>query len=173
MKLLVNRTPNTKRLAVSASLLTLSGLTEESALEFQAGQNTLVAFPARMTAMELVNVVDTLHKLTVDMSVELAKLCGACDSCGMCDCTGFYEPVYLPPGVLEEAGLSPGCKLTANVDEDGIIRVEEAGHEYDLGDVPDHILDSLRQSKACLAELEDKLMLGEIVYGKQAAEILQ
>jgi len=166
MKLIINRSLKAKRLAVPDSLLALSGLAEEAALEFHTGENTLVAVPAKMTAMEMVNVIHTLHELSVDLSAHLALACGDCDECGLCKCIGLEsdEPVVIPSHVLEDAGLPPGCKLTTCVDEDGSILVEKAGYDYDLTDVPDYILESFREGGACLSELEDRLMVEDVVY---------
>lgn len=166
MKLIINRSTKTKRLPIPDALLALSGLAGESALEFHAGNNAIVAVPAKMTAMEMVNVISTLHELSDDLSTHLALACGDCDECGLCKCIGLEsdEPVAIPSRVLEAAGLPPGCKLTACVDEDGNILVEKAGYSYDLTDVPGYILESLREGGACLSELEDRLMMEDVVY---------
>jgi len=104
--------------------------------------------------------------------VVLAESCELCEECGLCDCVGLVsqETVIVPDHVLEEAGLPPGCKLTACVDEDGNILVEQAGYAYDLSDVPDYIMGSMEECGICLADLEDRLMLGDVVYDAENEE---
>lgn len=166
MKLTVNRSAKAKALPIPGAVLAVSDLAQTDSVEFHTGENTVVALPAKMTAMELVNTIHTLHELTVDLSVTLAKSCGTCDECGLCESIGLEsgELVVIPDHVLEEAGLPFGCKLVACVDENGNILVEPAGYDHDLNDVPDHILNSLGECGICLADLEDRIMLGDIVY---------
>ncbi|MDL2232054.1 hypothetical protein LJC63_00550 [Ruminococcaceae bacterium OttesenSCG-928-L11] len=172
MKLTVNRSMKSKTLPIPGAVLAVSELSQCDAVAFHTGDNTVVALPAKMTAMELINAINTLHEMTVNLTVELVKSCDLCDECGLCECVGLasQEPVAIPDHILEEAGLPFDCKLVAGVDGDGNIMVEQAGYEHDLNDVPDHILNSLGECGICLADLEDRLMLGDIVYDAEKDE---
>jgi antitoxin component of MazEF toxin-antitoxin module len=167
MRGIINRNPTkAKTLPIPAAILAVSGLKEQESVEFHAGDNTVVLLPAKMTVMELVGAIHTLHEMTVNLLFSLMQSCGSCEDCGLCESMGLesQESVTIPAHVLEEAGLPPGCKLTACVDEGGNILVEQAAYEHDLSDVPAHILEAMRNSGACLADLEDRIMMGEIVY---------
>jgi antitoxin component of MazEF toxin-antitoxin module len=172
MKLTINRSSKAKTLPIPAAVLSVSGLAQSDAVEFHTGDNTVVLLPAKMTAMELIGAIHTLHEMTVDLSVALAGSCETCEECGLCECVGLesQDAVVIPDHVLEEAGLPPGCKLTACVDEGGNILVERAGYDHDLSDVPAHILDAMRESGVCLVDLEDMIMMGEIIYNGEEDE---
>lgn len=42
-------------------------------------------------------------------------------------------------------------------------------HRFDLTDLPPYLVDALRESKVCLADLEEKLMREEVIYGARTA----
>jgi len=164
LKFKLNRTG--KKLDVPDHVLRISGLSDDPALEIHAFDGAIVITKAQMTAMDIITLTGALQNLSADLHVHLAKACGKCDECGLC--AAFDEDdekIILPPHILEEAGLPPGCKLTADVDEDGNISVFEAGYEHDLSDVPASLLDCFREAGVCMTELEERLMTDDIVYG--------
>ncbi|CDX01420.1 Hypothetical protein DPCES_1533 [Desulfitobacterium hafniense] len=89
-------------------------------------------------------------------------------NCSLChDLLDESQIVSLPDYLLEEAGIPAGAKLEAYVDEDsGEITVVMADVQQDISDVSPGILSVLAQSGVCLAELDERIMLGEIVYGR-------
>ena len=165
MKFLLNQSDPRRRIAVPPPARKLSGLDGESALEIHALDGAIVITKARMTAMDMIKTIWSLSSLVTDMSARLGAACGDCTGCGFCECIDpDNEAVRLPDYVLEEAGLPPGCKLTAAMDEDGIITVFEADYDYDLTDVPPSLLEIFRGANVCLNELEERLMGDDIVY---------
>lgn len=60
----------------------LCGFTGEEKLELHAAEDTLVIVKTKMTAMELVHVIDTLSEIASELTVHLAKACGFCNNCG-------------------------------------------------------------------------------------------
>lgn len=163
MKFRLNRTG--KRLAIPDHVARISGLANDSALEIHATDGAIVITKAQMTAMDIVTLTTALQDLAADFHVHIAQTCGMCDECGLCSMLDDDEPITLPSHILEEAGLPSGCKLTAEVDDDGNISVFEAGYEHDLSDIPESLLDCYRDAGVCIAELEERLMTGDIVYG--------
>lgn len=84
-------------------------------------------------------------------------------------CQGLLEgsEITVPDYLLEEAGIPKDAKLEAYADEDsGEIVVVEADVQQDISDVPPEIVAILATAGVCLAELDELIMLGEIVYGK-------
>ena len=68
--------------------------------------------------------------------------------------------------LLEEAGIPKDAKLCAEVDQEaGSVVIVEAGHRYDLRDVPSELLDIFVEAGICLGELEEHMILEDTVYG--------
>ena len=159
---------------ISAADLEYANLNEWEDLELHLLNQTAVVIPGRMTAMELIQTAEALQGLAADLLAALGKACELCDSCQLdmlCDLMkGEICPeVGVPDYVLEEADLDPDYKLTFAVNsEDGKIQITEADHRFDLTDLPPGLVDTLRESKICLADLEEKLMREEVIYGVKA-----
>lgn len=165
MKFLLNRSAPLQRISIPPPAQKLSGLDGDSTLEIHALDGVIVITKARMTAMDIVGLIWSLSNLVTDMSARLGAVCGKCTECGFCECIDpDNESIHLPDYVLEEAGLPSGCKLTANVDEDGTITVYQASYDHDLTDVPPDLLEIFHGANVCLHELEERLMSGDIVY---------
>lgn len=178
------------------------GFTEGEILEFHTAEDVLVVLKNKMTAMELVRVIEALSEMASELTVSLAKACGTCNNCddegkeickriNDCDeaCAAFHgckdgpvewvadcalcqnmldenQGIHIPDYVLEAAGIPKGTKLEAYADEDsGEITVTRAEQQYDIRDVPQSILTVLAQSGVCLAELDELIMQGVVVYG--------
>ena len=68
--------------------------------------------------------------------------------------------------VREEAGIPEKAKLCASVDEgEHSVTISEADYDYDLRDVPEEVLEMFRDAEICVGELEERLILGDVVYG--------
>lgn len=77
-----------------------------------------------------------------------------------------YEEITLPDNLREEAGIPAGVKLCAYADdEENTITICEAGYDHDLRDVPEYLLEMLESAGICMGELEERLMVGDTVYG--------
>lgn len=130
----------------------------------------------KMIAMELIHTAESLQGVAADLLAALGAACGQCDGCQvemLCDLMeGEIRPaVSIPDYVLEEPSLDPDYKLTFAVNaEDGRVQITEADHRFDLTDLPPELVHTLRESKVCLADLEEKLMQEEVVYGAEFAE---
>ncbi len=65
-----------------ASACEVCGFTGEEKLELHAAEDTLVIVKTKMTAMELVHVIETLSEIASALTVHLAHACGSCNNCG-------------------------------------------------------------------------------------------
>ena len=164
MKFQINRTSPNQRIAVPNPAKKLAGLDADTKLELHALNGTVVIAKAEMTAMDIINTFQSLSGLATDLISVLGAACGECDECGYCAFMCDTESVVLPSYVLEAAGLSPDCKLTAEVDDEGNITVNQAEYDHDLSDVPPEMLDFLRTLGVCIHKLEEKLMGGGVIY---------
>lgn len=159
-----------KGIHIPAAALKLCGFEPESKLEIHTSENALVVLKGRMTAMELLQAAQHLQDLTVDLHVHLGKVCGPCDGCGEDGCP--YEDmdgddIDLPEYLREEAGIPEGAKLCAWVDEEEkTVTIGAADHDHDLRDVPPHVLEMFAATGMCVGELEERLILGDCVYGE-------
>lgn len=156
-------------LTIPAAALKVSHFEKEK-VELHALEDVVVVTKGRMTAMELVHVMESLNQLTAELAVHLARVCGRCDGncgdgCPFEDGEGY--DITLPDYLKEEAGIPMDAKLCATVDEeDGTVTIMEAGYDHDLRDVPPRLLEMFQASGVCLGELEERLITEEIVYGR-------
>lgn len=153
---------------IPAAALKLCGLEAGGKAELHALEGAAVLMKAPMNAMELIRALDSLHQLTVALTVHLAKVCGSCDGCGgECPFGDFsYEEITLPDNLREEAGIPASVKLCAYADdEENTITICEVGYDHDLRDVPEYLLEMLESAGICIGELEERLMVGDTVYG--------
>ena len=95
---------------------------------------------------------------------EYAATAMGCD--GECPFGGGDE-VELPDYLREEAGIPEKAKLCASVDEgEHSVTISEADYDYDLRDVPEEVRgDVPGTAEICVGELEERLILGDVVYG--------
>lgn len=144
----------------------LSGFEPECKVELHVSKDALVVLKQRMTAVELLRAAKSLQKLATDLHVHLARVCGPCNGCdGECPFEGGDE-VGLPDYLREEAGIPKNAKLWASADEEThTVTICEADYDHDLRDVPAEVLEMFRESGICVGELEERLILGDTVYG--------
>ena len=155
-------------LSIPSATLKVSHFEKEK-VEFHALEDVVVVTKGRMTAMELIHVMESLNQLSSELAVELARVCGPCGGCGGDGCPyedGEGYGIDLPDYLKEEAGIPQDAKLCATVDEEeGAVTIMEAGYDHDLRDVPPHLLAVFQASGVCMGELEERLITEEIVYG--------
>lgn len=156
-----------KKLVIPNTVMELSGFERGAMVELHALTDTVVILKKRMTAMELVNAIDALQRLTVDLFGELAKTCGACEDCGGGECPAWARAaIEVPEEVRQEAGIPAGVKLQAWPGEtEGTVTVAQADYRFDLTDVPEWVRSTLEALGACLGNLEELLMSEEAVSG--------
>ena len=139
-------------LFLPSAALKISGFEDSGQVEIHALKNTAVIMKQQMTAMELIQALDSLNQLFINLSFHLAKTCGACSGCeGECPFGDFeYDKIELDDDLRKEAHTITVC---------------EAGYDHDLRDIPPYLLEMMAFSGICLGELEERLMVGDIIYG--------
>lgn len=172
MKFIKEVTPKGLLLPVTATRL--AGYEAGEKVEYHIQDGTVVVLKGRMTAMELLNAARSLHELSVELNSHLAKVCGQCDGCvenggeDGCPLLAFEEAdIALPDYLREEAGIPEGAKLCAAVDEEEhTVAIFAADYDHDLRDIPPETLAMFTAANVCLGELEERLIVGDIVYGR-------
>lgn len=158
---------------IPASLLREAALNQRKALGIVLLDHTLVLVPGDgLSAMDIIQVLKDLRKLSDYFMGKIAEACEACNNCGesvgceLITAKQIKPAIQLPPDLMREAGIRPGSKLTCLPDaEDGVLRIAEADYRFDLTDVPSEILQQFRDRNVCLNDLEDLLMSEDIVDG--------
>lgn len=160
------REATAKGLRVLPAELAMAGFSEAQAARCMWRRTPLWSSSARMTGMELIRVARRLHELSVELSLHLVKACGFCHDCAEeCPFEELEEEIDLPGYLREEAGIDEGAKLCAYVnEEENSVTIAEAGHEYDLRDVPPEVVDMFLDTGLCLGELDELLIKGDVVY---------
>lgn len=151
-------------LNIRREILDAAGLHGGTVLEVHTGEIAVVLLKEQMTAMEMIQAIQSLKNLTSDLLVHLAKACGPCKHCEeVCPCTRDDSPIQLPDELLERAGIPKGAKLDIFAD-DGEITIAAATGP-DLRDVQPEMVELFRQTGICLDELDGLLLEGGVVYG--------
>lgn len=161
------RVTDAAKVMIPKAAITVSKLDGTEKLELHALDNAAVLLKDRMSAMEVINAIDSLDELSSQL---LEALVESCDQCVCCEenCPFICESrgINLPSHLLDEANIPEGAKLSAVADpETGCIIVSENAAAHDLGDVPDGLLDVLLECGVCLESLSGLLASGEAVYG--------
>lgn len=165
MKLL--RVTETAKVTIPKAVIAISKLEGTDALGLHALENAAVLLKERMTAMEVINAIYSLDRLSGQLLEALTDACEQCVCCEencpfICDNGG----ISLPSHLLDEANIPEGAKLSAVADpETGCVVISESNAEHGIDDVPDELLDVLLECGVCLESLSGLLSSGEIVYG--------
>lgn len=163
-----NTTNNTTQAAIENNgLLVENSIIEKAQLgdnvRLMVTANLITLTKTEMTAMEMVRTIDALVCLADSLTRVLAQSCGECDECDHCDNLDF-EGIKLPEEVLELAGIPTDAKLSAFVEEaNGVVHIEQAEYDYDIADVPAHLLTMLASNGVCLGELDALLIENEVL----------
>lgn len=154
-------------LHIPPTALKLSGLHGDAPMEYRVTPDTIVAYKKRMTALELVNVANSLQELADEFFNVLCDVCGECSECKN-ECpystADFAMDIALPEELLERAGIPKDAKLAAAVTAGGIVIVP-AEEVPGLQNVPGDLMDKLLSCDICPGELEKLIMSGAVVYG--------
>lgn len=173
---------NLPQLGLPAEACEACGFQGEDTLELHAGDSALVILRDKMTVLEVAYAIETLSALASELTVALAKaggICNNCDehggaspaecvaNCSLCQDALEGDGIIIPDYLLEEADIPKDAKLEAYVDEDsGEITIVESDIQQDITDLPEGVLSVLLASGVCLAELDERIMLEDHVYGK-------
>ncbi len=165
MKLL--RVTDTAKVTIPDAVIAISKLNGTERLELHALDSAAVLLKDRMTAMEVINAIDSLDELAGQLLEALVESCEQCVCCeDDCPFTCENRGIKLPSHLLDEANIPEGAKLSAVADpETGCIIVSEINAKHDIDDVPDGLLDVLLEYGVCLESLNKLLYGGRIVYG--------
>ena len=152
-----------KGLRVRREILNASGFQREEALDVHGKEQAIVIMKKEMTAMELVNTIQSLKDLASDLLIHLAKVCGPCEHCeGSCPCMEEEPRVCLPEDLLKQAGIPKNARLDAMVGDGEVILAET--ESFDLRDVSQEMKELFRQTNICLDELDGLLAGGSVIY---------
>ena len=171
------------QIALPAEVCEACGFGDEGTLGLHAGPGALVVMKGGMTVLEVADAIDTLSKIASDLTVALAAAAGMCNGCDGLDgkspaqcvadcelCRDIFDEsqrVQIPDYLLEEADIPKDAKLEASVDEEsGEITIYEADVQQDATDLPPGVAAVLAAAGVCLAELDERIMLEDIVYGE-------
>ena len=158
-----------KGIRIPPSALDLSGIPFGEKVEMRVLDNAILMLKGRMTAPELLTVVEQLNSTAEELFAHLTMVCGPCDGCDEESCPAESldeEAIDLPGYLRREAGIPEDVKLCAEVDEEtGSVTLSAAGHRYNLQDVPPELLEICEKAGICLGELEEHMIREDVVYG--------
>ena len=181
-----NEKNNQQALMLPTEVQTLCGFEAAETLAIKAAEGICLIHKGGLTVLEVAQIITALTEIASDLTVHLAKVAGLCDGCGDCGSGDDFDPaecaahctlchdlfderqrIHLPDHLLEEADIPVGAKLEAFVDEDsGDIIVTESDIQQDISDLPEGVVAVLAAGGVCLAELDERIVLGDIVYGE-------
>lgn len=170
---------NQTEVRITAENLETANLSEWERLELHLLDQAAVVTPGHMTVMEVIHVLEALQRFASDLLSAVIEACDRCDNCQMdkpCRLmTGPILPkVSIPDCVLEEAGLASDCKLVCIAEQGrGEVRIVKVDHRFDLTDLSSDLVDTFRVCKVCLADLEEKMMREEVVYGVAVEKVMK
>ena len=144
MKFIKEITPKGLLLPVTAARL--AGFNAGDKVEYHTLDGAMLVLKGRMSAPELLAVVQQLTSTSAQLLHYLSEVCGPCEDCDKDSCpyNDFEEEaVQVNEYLREAAGIPDGAKLCAEVDEEAhTITVLAAEHRYDLRDLPAALLES-------------------------------
>lgn len=172
---------NQKELVIPAEAVELSHLQTDRPVCVHVGENTIVAVPSTMTAMEAVNTINALTDIVTPLLDTIRDACGTCgeqmeeggecpfgDACGPEQCP--YKKMDQPPVELSDSarrmmGIPLDAKLELYPDE-GKGLVCAADYRFDIADVPENMRTLFALSGVCFGQLDELLMAeAEVWHG--------
>lgn len=160
------REATSKDLWTLAAAMKFSGFENGGKVGLYVSEDMPVVFKQHMTAMEPLRAARSLQKLATGLHIHLVRICGHCNGYdGECSFKGGDETNLLDY-LREEAGISEKARLCASVDEERhTVTTSEMNYDHDLRGVPEEVLGMFRDAEICVEELEERLILGDVVYG--------
>ena len=160
-----------KGFRIPAAALELAGIEEGEKLDFHVAEDVIVTLKHRMTAMEMISSIHALNELSNKLVKELVKVCDTCDMCDtdydyVCPCLlTKADHIDLRPEIREAVGIPAESKLRMTFEpRNRSVTISEAKYDADLFDVPEAILNLLKDLGTRLCVLEEHLMKGDIVH---------
>lgn len=163
---------------IPAGAVELSHIRPDEHIAIDVGENTLVARPERMTALQALNTADALTEIAAGL---IETVWGACGTCvdymkrGGCPFGGTGGPnecpykdmdgpeVELSAAARKKLGIPPDAKLELLPDEgEGLVCA--ADYDHDITDVPESVQTLLMLCGACPGKLDDLIMSGEVIH---------
>lgn len=136
-------------------------------LEATTIKNGLVLMKSKMTAVEVVETLEGVRDVLEELYLTISKAAGICEDCNCREETEDAVSIKLPNFILKEAGIPKDAKLCAcTIDGCGEVTVMEAEYKHDLSDVPQDILEILKDMGICMSGLNECLMSEKIIYGE-------
>lgn len=163
---------------IPPAALTMAKISQGEKLDFHVADDVIVTLKHKMNALEMIHAIDALSELSDKLLNELVDCCGSCDDClnddededeGDICCpygTECAETSFLPPKLLHAAGIPEKALIMAEVDKAAHQVILSEFHSHaDLSDVPEYILDTLKDLDVRLCLLESHLRKGDIIHG--------
>lgn len=127
--------------------------------------HTMVVLPQNMTAMQVLQSINTLDSLIENLLESLVNSCEECRGCrDGCPFEDDPEPdVVLSAEAKELLGIPEDHKYNTTI-TDGKVQVSDAGYEHDITDVPIYLRDMLAEAGVCLGSLDEMLMENEVIW---------
>ena len=165
---------NQKELIIDAAAVELSHLDPGKPVCVHIGENTLVAVPSTMTAMEAVNTINVLTGIVTPLLNAIKDACGTCgeqmeDEGGACPFADICDPdecpyagmskpeVELSDNARKLMGIPLDAKLELLPDEsEGLVCA--ADYKHDLTDVPENMRALFAIYGVCPGQLDELLM---------------
>ncbi len=149
----------------SADSLSRSATQSNGELACLSQHHTMVVLPRSMTAMQVVQSINSLDSLIESLLESLINSCEECQGCrDGCPFEDDPEPdVTLSAEAKELLGIPEDHKYNTTI-TDGKVQVSDAGYEHDITDVPIYVRDILAEAGVCLGSLDEVLMENEVVW---------
>ena len=158
---------DSETVALPGAAYTLCGFDNTHDFELRTAPGVLVVLKQQMTAMDLINAIDTLLELAAQYGEHLSEVCGECGECGQCPYDGPpREEVDITDELREAAGLSPDHKIAVEADRGNQrLILSDAGYAHDLRDVPEYLADMFICGGVALCYLDQHLRKDDFIYG--------
>ena len=154
---------------VPAAALRDCGFEDAGELMQCHSKGMMVLLKPMLTAMDIVNAIDGLNRLSDTLTSALEDACGVCDNCESCvyDNPVMNINVKLPDEMLEAMGVTRDSKLTVTVDKDRQrLVISAADYANDLTDVPEEIEGAFIVPGIAVCGLDQHLRKGDVIYGE-------
>lgn len=134
-----NKQMDSGALLIPRAAFKISSFEADEKAEIHALDSAVIVLKKQMTAMELIQAADALHRLATELTAHLAMACGECGECeDGCPFDDLEEGMLeLPDYLRREACIPDGAKLCAYADdEENTVTIGIAEYDHDLRDVP-------------------------------------